>query len=153
MGGVVRGNAFAVLHPVNVESVAWIFRALERTLSLALVSSGGVVLDCMGWPGCSRWGWNGSGSDSGCSGPYFLFAALLAVGERSGVTVTLKAALLLVVWWKRGAGGGEGMEKGCCRCLGLGFYRGRLTAFIETNAKYIRARRGNIFRTALGSGA
>ncbi|WP_158305457.1 tetratricopeptide repeat protein [Opitutus terrae] len=83
----VAAAVFAV-HPVCVESVAWISEQ-KNTLSLVFyLLSALVYLD---FSQTRRWG-------------SYVFASvlfLLAVGSKT-VTVTLPAALLVVLWWKQG---------------------------------------------------
>jgi Flp pilus assembly protein TadD len=86
-GGLLAAFAFA-LHPVHVESVAWITE-LKNTLSTALYL--GAALCYLRFDETrrrERWRW-----------ALGLFA--LALGSKT-VTATLPAALLVVAWWKYG---------------------------------------------------
>jgi tetratricopeptide (TPR) repeat protein len=88
-GAFVAAALFAV-HPINVESVAWI---TERKNVLSAVFYFAAALAYLRWnkspPGSTRW---------------YLLALVLFVAALLSKTVTcsLPAALLLVVWWKRG---------------------------------------------------
>jgi tetratricopeptide (TPR) repeat protein len=76
------------LHPVHVESVAWISEQ-KNTLSLAFYL--GSALAYLGF------------ADNRSAKSYALAAALFALSLLcKTVTATLPAALLVVVWWKRG---------------------------------------------------
>ena len=91
----VAAAVFA-LHPVNVESVAWI---TERKNVLSLVFYLCSAICMLRWLDLSEggekakreWKWYGGGL-------IFFLAALLS----KTVTCSLPAALLLIVWWRRG---------------------------------------------------
>jgi protein O-mannosyl-transferase len=135
--------ALFAVHPVNVESVAWISER-KNTLSLALY-----LLAALCWIV-----WDGldvpAGSERKRSGQWLFWAIFLFVLAllAKSVTVTLPAALLIVVWWKRGR---VGMKewKGLLPLFGIGMLSGALTAFIETNANYIGAT-GQYFPSSFG---
>ncbi len=135
--------ALFAVHPVNVESVAWISER-KNTLSLALY-----LLAALCWIV-----WDGLDVPVGLERKRFgqwlfwaIFLFALALLAKS-VTVTLPAALLLVVWWKRGRAGAKEW-KGLLPLFGIGVLSGALTAFIETNAKYIGAT-GKYFPNGFG---
>jgi tetratricopeptide (TPR) repeat protein len=98
-GAWLAAAIFAV-HPVEVESVAWITeRKNVLSLSLALLSmlcylrfapaEDGKVVDAA--PSAARWWW------------YALALALFALALfAKTVVVTLPAVLLVIYWWKRG---------------------------------------------------
>jgi tetratricopeptide (TPR) repeat protein len=80
--------ALFALHPINVESVAWISE-LKNTLSGFL---------CLASAWCFL-RYQQTRSIASCAAALGLF--LLALGAKSAVA-PLPAALLLVIWWKRG---------------------------------------------------
>jgi len=92
--GAYLAAAIFALHPVHVESVAWITER-KNVLSMVfyLLAFGAYLRfsPVEGESGPRRWGW--------CAGALALFlGALLS----KTVTASLPAAALLVVWWKRG---------------------------------------------------
>ena len=92
--------AMFALHPVHVESVAWI---TERKNVLSGACYFGAALTYLRWVG---WSPTIREPDTGrriCRKLYFL-SLLLFLGAllSKTVTATLPAALLLVTWWKRG---------------------------------------------------
>ena len=87
-GAWLAGFLFA-LHPVNVESVAWISEQ-KNTLSLVLY-----LLAALAW---LRFDERRTGRDYAVA--LTLFALALATKT---VTATLPAVLLVIVWWRRGA--------------------------------------------------
>lgn len=84
---VLAGLVFA-LHPVCVESVAWIAEQ-KNTLSAVLYLSAALAY---------------LGFDATRSRPRYALASLLFLGAllTKSVTATLPAALLVVFWWRRG---------------------------------------------------
>ena len=86
-GALFGASAFA-LHPVCVETVAWIS---EQKNALSAVFYLGAALAYLRFDGERRWRWYAVGAG--------LFG--LAVLSKS-VAATLPAALLVVLWWKRG---------------------------------------------------
>ena len=88
IGGAFLAAAIFALHPVHVESVAWITE-LKNTLSAVFYL--GAALAYLSFDGKRRGGW------------YALAMALFLLGLMSKtVTATLPAALLVVFWFKRG---------------------------------------------------
>jgi protein O-mannosyl-transferase len=86
--GAYLAAAIFALHPVHVESVAWITE-LKNTLSAVFYLSAALVY--------LRF------DQSREKFPYFLALALFVLGLLSKtVTATLPAALLVVFWWQRG---------------------------------------------------
>jgi len=86
-GGWLAAAIFA-LHPVQVESVAWISE-LKNTLSGVFYFGSALVY--LEFDRSRRWK------------PYFLALLLFALGLLSkSVIATLPAALLVIFWWKRG---------------------------------------------------
>jgi Flp pilus assembly protein TadD len=86
--GAPLAAGFFALHPVCVESVAWIS---EQKNTLSAVLYFGAALAFLRFDAGRRWRW-------------YLWATLLfalAVATKS-VTATLPAALWVVIWWKRG---------------------------------------------------
>jgi protein O-mannosyl-transferase len=86
-GAFFAGCLFAV-HPVCVESVAWISEQ-KNTLSTVLYL--GAALAYLRFDATRRWGWY-----------LCTFAIFLTAVATKSVTATLPAALLVIVWWKRG---------------------------------------------------
>jgi Flp pilus assembly protein TadD len=99
------------LHPVHVESVAWV---TERKNTLSGVFYLGAMLAYLKGVGCRGWGVGaeGEGGDSSSLHPkpytlyprlYVLALALFVSALLSkSVTASLPAAILLIVWWERG---------------------------------------------------
>jgi tetratricopeptide (TPR) repeat protein len=86
-GALLAASAFA-LHPVCVESVAWISEQ-KNTLSAVLYLAAGLAYLRFDGERRARW--------------YVLGISLFALALLSkSVTATLPAALLVVFWWKRG---------------------------------------------------
>ena len=86
--GAYLAAAIFALHPVHVESVAWIS---EQKNTLSAVFYLGAALAYLRFDGNRRWGWYLAAIG------LFLLAVLSKI-----VTVTLPAALLVVFWWQRG---------------------------------------------------
>jgi tetratricopeptide (TPR) repeat protein len=86
--GAYLAAAIFALHPVQVESVAWITE-LKNTLSAVFYLSAALVYLRFDDSRKNRW--------------YFLALGLFLLGLLSKtVTATLPAALLVVFWWQRG---------------------------------------------------
>jgi tetratricopeptide (TPR) repeat protein len=86
-GALLAASVFA-LHPVCVESVAWIS---EQKNTLSTVFYMGAALAYLDFDECRR------------RGRYALATALFVLALLSkSVTASLPAALLVVLWWKRG---------------------------------------------------
>jgi tetratricopeptide (TPR) repeat protein len=135
----LAGLVFA-LHPVCVESVAWISEQ-KNTLS-------GVFYLLAAWH-YLRWREGTGPSGRGGSALRYLLATgcfLLALLSKS-VTATLPAALLVVQWWRQGALSGRKDVVPLLPWLGLGAAAGLFTAWVERT--YIGAQ-GAAF--ALGPG-
>jgi len=79
------------LHPVGVESVAWISEQ-KNTLSTVFYLAAALVYGRWAQPGAAR-----SGSIYGIASGLFVLALL-----SKSVTATLPAALLLALWWRQG---------------------------------------------------
>jgi tetratricopeptide (TPR) repeat protein len=99
-GAWIAGALFAV-HPVHVESVAWIS---ERKNVLSGVLYLGAMLAYLRFAGLDdRTGIDAANRPRGRRGAYALSLALFVGGLLAKTVVcTLPAALLLLVWWKRG---------------------------------------------------
>jgi protein O-mannosyl-transferase len=86
-GGWLAAAIFA-LHPVQVESVAWISELKNALSGVFYLSSGLVYLEF---------------DRTRKAGPYLAAAALFLLGLLSKTVIaTLPAALLVIFWWKRG---------------------------------------------------
>jgi len=86
--GALLGASLFALHPVCVETVAWIS---EQKNTLSAVFYMAAALAYLRFDGERRWRWYGLGVG--------LFG--LAILSKS-VAATLPAALLVVLWWRRG---------------------------------------------------
>ncbi len=144
--GLSQGVAFVAaalfaVHPVNVESVAWISER-KNTLSLVFYLASGLC-----W---IRWNKLGETTQDDTGMPpltsptrtgdfaWLFWATLLFVLAilAKSVTATLPAALLLIVWWKRGTI--RRMDiLGLVPLFVIAVAGGAMTAFIE--ARYIGA--------------
>ena len=95
-GAWLAAGIFA-LHPVMVESVAW---AQERKNVLSAVFYLGAALAYLRWLG---WGRDGP-KQTQCFRPWYFIALVLFIAALLSKTAvcSLPAALLLVIWWKRG---------------------------------------------------
>ncbi|HMD35681.1 MAG TPA: tetratricopeptide repeat protein [Vicinamibacterales bacterium] len=115
-GGVVAAFVFAV-HPVNVESVAWISE-LKNTLSTALYL--GAAIAYLRFDETRR------------RGPYVAALALfvLALATKT-VTATLPASLLIVLWWRRGRIAWRRDVVPLLSFFAAGLAAGLLTAWVE----------------------
>jgi len=117
----IPGAAFAAalfaLHPVQVESVAWISEQ-KNTLSLALyLAAAGAYLDF---------------DDQRRRADYVRASALFALGLLTKTVVaTLPAALLVVFWWKRGRLDGRRDVAPTVPWFLMGAGAGLTTAWIE----------------------
>ncbi|HEY1847569.1 MAG TPA: tetratricopeptide repeat protein [Opitutaceae bacterium] len=115
--GALLGSALFALHPICVESVAWVSEQ-KNTLSAVLYFAAALVY--LRFDARRRW--------PGYVAATLLFAMALAT---KSVTATLPAALLVVFWWKRG--------RLCLRTdilplapwLGMAAVAGIVTAWVE----------------------
>ena len=117
-GAVLAAAAFA-LHPVAVESVAWIAEQ-KNTLSTLFYLAAALLwlrFDATRRPGAY-------------AGATALFVAALLTKT---VTATLPAALLVVAWWRRGTLGWRGDVAPLLPWFALGAGAGLGTAWLETN--------------------
>jgi len=115
-GGIVAAFVFAV-HPVNVESVAWISE-LKNALSTALYL--GSALMYLRFDETRR------------RGPYAAALALFALALASKtVTATLPASLLIVLWWRRGRIAWERDVVPLLSFVAAGLAAGLLTSWVE----------------------
>ena len=90
-GAWFAAAVFAV-HPLHVESVAWIIGRKDILATLFYLSSVLAYIRCAEMPRGRRRG-----------GPYLLAVALFVLGLLSkSITITLPAALLLWHWWRHG---------------------------------------------------
>jgi hypothetical protein len=115
-GAWFAGAIFA-LHPVHVESVAWITER-KNVLSGALYFL--AFLSYLKWTGSPKqWKWYGAALA-------LFVAALLS----KSVTATLPAAILVIVWWKRGSIGWRDIRR-LIPFFVIGIAAGLLTAHLE----------------------
>jgi tetratricopeptide (TPR) repeat protein len=91
----IAGALFAV-HPVHVESVAWVTER-KNTLSMALYLGSGLLW--LRWAGLAEDGSRGEGERRLWIASLGLFVLSLLA---KSVTTTLPALLLVLAWWKRG---------------------------------------------------
>jgi Flp pilus assembly protein TadD len=121
-GSLLAASAFA-LHPVCVESVAWISEE-KNTLSAVFC-----LASALAYLGFDR---------RRSAGPYaaalLLFALALATKT---VTATLPAALLVLIWWKRGRLSWKADVLPLVPWFGLAAASGFVTAWVES--RYIGA--------------
>jgi protein O-mannosyl-transferase len=120
------------LHPVAVESVAWIAEQ-KNTLSLVFYLASALVY--------LRFDRNRDLASYGLALVLFLLALLT-----KSVTATLPAALLVVFWWQRGRLGWRRDIAPLLPWLALGAAMGLFTAWVEQN--YVGAR-GTDFELSL----
>lgn len=117
-GAVLAAFAFA-LHPVAVESVAWIAEQ-KNTLSTLFYLSAALLwlrFDATRRPGAY-------------AGATALFVAALLTKT---VTATLPAALLVIAWWRHGSLGGRRDVAPLLPWFALGIGSGLGTAWLETH--------------------
>ena len=115
--GALLGAALFALHPVNVESVAWIS---EQKNTLSAVFYFAAALAYLDFDRGRRWG------------PYGLGTILFTLALLSkSVTAVLPAALLVVLWWKRGRLALKGDVPPLAPWFGLGAASGTFTAWME----------------------
>lgn len=115
-GALLIGALFA-LHPVHVESVAWITE-LKNTLSGVLYLSAALAYLHF--------------DDNRSRGAYALAFGLFALALLAkSVTATLPAALLVVLWWQRGRLNWHRDVVPLVPFLALGIGAGLLTAWVE----------------------
>jgi tetratricopeptide (TPR) repeat protein len=115
--GAFWAAAVFALHPVCVESVAWIS---EQKNTLSTVFYFAAALAYLNFDGSRRARWYAAATG--------LFAAALTVKT---VTATLPAALLVVFWWKRGRLKGRGDVLPLLPWFALSAGAGVMTAWME----------------------
>ncbi len=115
-GALLAALAFA-LHPVCVESVAWVS---EQKNTLSAVFYLAAALAYLRFDSGRRAGWYAAATLLFC-------LALLS----KTVTATLPAALLVVLWWKRGRLSWRGDAAPLAPWLALGAAAGAMTAWME----------------------
>jgi len=124
--GALLGASLFALHPVCAETVAWISEQ-KNTLSTVLYLA--AALAYLRFDGERRRRWYAVGA--GCF--------VLAVLSKS-VTATLPAALLVVLWWRRGSLSLRGDVLPLIPWLCVGAAAGAMTAWVERT--FIGARGG-----------
>jgi protein O-mannosyl-transferase len=117
--GALLGAALFALHPVCVESVAWVS---EQKNTLSALFYLGAALAYLRFDGARRGGWYVAAT--------LLFA--LAILTKS-VTATLPAALLVVLWWRRGRISAARDVLPLAPWLVMGAAAGVVTAWMERN--------------------
>jgi tetratricopeptide (TPR) repeat protein len=117
-GAVLAAAAFA-LHPVCVETVAWVS---EQKNTLSAVFYMAAALAYLRFDSGRRWG------------SYALGTALFALALLSkSVTATLPAAILVVVWWKRGRISLKGDVLALAPWFAMSAAAGCMTSWMERN--------------------
>jgi len=115
--GAWLAGALLVLHPVAVESVAWISEQ-KNTLSTVLYLA--AMLAYLRFDRQRTWRW------------YAVSAGLFVLALLSkSVTATLPAALLVILWWQRGRLSGRRDVAPLAPCLAVGAGAGLFTAWVE----------------------
>jgi tetratricopeptide (TPR) repeat protein len=115
-GAWLAGLVFA-LHPVCVESVAWISEQKSTLSAVFYLSSVFIYLGFDRSRRRSSYGW-----------AFALFALALLTKT---VTATLPAALLVIFWWKRGRLRWRGDVRPLLPWIALGAVAGLFTAWVE----------------------
>jgi protein O-mannosyl-transferase len=115
--GAFLAAAIFALHPVCVESVAWITE-LKNTLSIVFYL--GAVLCYLAFDRTRRWRW--------CLATLGLF--MLSLMSKTA-TVTLPAALLVILWWNHGRLSWRRDVLPLVPCFLVAFLGGLLTAWFE----------------------
>ncbi len=115
-GAVIAGVVFA-LHPVQVESVAWMSE-LKNTLSGVFYLL--AVFAYLRFDETRERRWYAAAA----------IAFLLALGSKT-VTATLPAALLILIWWRRGRINWRVDVPPLAALLGVGILAGAATAWLE----------------------
>jgi protein O-mannosyl-transferase len=118
---LLAGLLFA-LHPVCVESVAWISEQ-KNTLSLVFYLLSALVY--------LRWKLPSTGSDSGFRSQVSAFVLFLLALLSKSVTATLPAALLVVLWWRNGRLSWRKDVLPLVPWFAVGIAAGGLTAWVE----------------------
>ena len=123
-----------VLHPVNVESVAWISEQ-KNTLSLALYLASALAF--LAYDRCRS------------ASAYWTATSLFALSLLcKTVTATLPAALLVAMWWKRGRLEWRRDVRPLIPWLAAGIAAGLFTSWVERN--FVGAEGGDFKVSALG---
>lgn len=134
LSGAWLAAAIFALHPVHVESVAWV---TERK---NLLSAFFALLSLRAYVGLeSREGAFGGGRVGGRSGAVLFIAAFVAfaLALLSKTTAcSVPAVILVLLWWRRGTlSPGDGVR--LAPFFGLGIFMGLMTVYMETN--FVRA--------------
>ncbi len=114
--------ALFALHPVCVESVAWVSEQ-KNTLSAVLYL--GSALAYLGWT---------ADRETGAARPrrYWIATGLFALALLTkSVTATLPAALLVIAWWQRGSLSWRRDARPLAPWFGMGAAAGLFTAWVE----------------------
>jgi hypothetical protein len=124
-GALLAGLIFA-LHPVCVESVAWISEQKNTLSAVFYLASMFVYVRFVDDRG------GGSGGSREQDPPYWLaFALFICALLTKTVTATLPAALLLVLWWQRGRLGGRRDVLRLAPWFAVAIIAGLFTAWFE----------------------
>lgn len=115
--GALFGALLFAVHPVHVESVAWV---TERKNVLSLLFA---LLAAHGW-----WRWRDDGGGARAYG--LATAAFVGALLSKTVTATLPGALLVLVWWRRGRLGRRDVL-GALPWFAVGLGLGAFTAWLE----------------------
>jgi protein O-mannosyl-transferase len=124
VGGALLAAAVFAVHPVHVESVAWITERKNVLSGVFYLAAALMFLRARLEAGVAPRGGGGTQPDRVS---FFLFVCALL---SKTVTASLPIALLLVLWWKRGRVRWED-GRSLLPMLGAGLLMGILTAWME----------------------
>lgn len=118
------------IHPVHVESVAWITERKNVLSGFLYLASILACLRAFRLDGRTDAGARGGIDRRAYASALFLFAGALMAKT---VTATLPLAVVIVYWWKRGSSGWPALWKSLSPFLALGAAAGGATAWLEAH--------------------